>query len=117
MTGLCRSVSSAVTVGTDIVARCVVVVVSFCITSIRFFIRVIINKTFVVIRSIVAIRMDVRLNLSKVLCGGAVCVACVSGCIGKELPLVLRSRLMLSFIMEVGPSCLDCVRRCCLVVV
>jgi hypothetical protein len=54
--------------------------------------------------------------LGKGLCCGVVGVASVSCHIRKELLLVLRSHWVLSFITEVGPSCLDCARRGCLVV-
>jgi hypothetical protein len=116
MTGQCRGVASVVAAVTDVVAVFVVVVISFCIAISIFFIRVIINKTGIVIHSRVAIMMDIRLNLGKGLCCGVVGDASVSCRVRKEPLLVLCSHLVLSFITEVGPSCLDCARRGCLVV-
>ena len=116
MTGQCRGVASVVAAVTNVVAVFVVVVISFCIAISIFFVRVIIKKTGIVIHSRVAIMMDSRLNLGKGLCGGVVGVASVSCCIRKEPLLVLCSHLVLLFITEVGPSCLDCARRGCLVV-
>ena len=55
----------------------VVVVISVCVAIIRFFIRVIINKTGIVIHSIGAIMMDIVLELGKGLCCVIVGVASV----------------------------------------
>ena len=116
MTGWCRGVASVVAAVTDVVAVFVVVVSSFCIAIIIFFVRVIANKTGIVIHSSVAIMIDSRQKLGKGLCHGVVGVSSVSCRVRKEPLLVLRSHLVLSLIAEVGPSCLDCARRGCLVV-
>ena len=101
---------------TDVVAMFVVFIISFCIAISRFIIRVIGNKTGIVICSRVAIMMDIRLNMGKGSWCGVVGFASVDGYVRKGLLLVLHSHLVLSFFMEVGPSCLDCARRGCLVV-
>ena len=116
MTGWCRGVASVVAAVTDVVAMFVEVVISFCIAISIFFVRVIINKTGIVIHSRVAIMVDSRLNLGKGVCCGIVGGSSVSCRVREEPLLVLRSHLVLSFIAEVGPSCLDCARRGCLVV-
>ena len=77
MTGRCRGVASGVAAVTDVVAVFVVVVSSFCIAISIFFVRVIINKTGIVIRSRVAIMMDIVLELGKGLCCVIVGVASV----------------------------------------
>ena len=116
MTGRCRGVVSVVAAVTDVVAVCVVVVSSFCIAIIIFFVRVIAKKTGIVIHSRVAIMIDSRQKLGKGLCRGGVGVSSVSCRVRKEPLLVVCSHLVLSLIAEVGPGCLDCARRCCLVV-
>ena len=115
MTGWCRCVASVVAAVTIVVAMFVVVVISVCVAIVRFFIRVIVNKTGIVICSRGAIMLDIRLDLGKGLCCAIVGVASVNGYIRNEPSLVLCSHVALSFIMEMGPSCLDCARRGCLV--